>query len=189
MEFKRVLELILKDFQKENIRYAVIGGFALGALGVPRATIDLDFLVSSDDLGKITRIMARHGYECHYKSENVSQYISALKIFGEIDFLHAFRDISKKMLERALERDVFEGKLKLKVLRAEDIIGLKVQALANNPERFNRELLDIEALMERYGPELDWRLLEEYFLLFEQQKKFLELKEKYGARPKGEKRA
>jgi hypothetical protein len=32
MDFKTVLELILKNFEKENIRYALIGGFALGAL-------------------------------------------------------------------------------------------------------------------------------------------------------------
>lgn len=41
--------------------------------------------------------MKENGYECKYKTENVSQYISPLKIFGEVDFLHAFREISLKM--------------------------------------------------------------------------------------------
>lgn len=179
MDFKTVLDVMLKNFQKGNIRYGLIGGFALGALGIPRATIDLDFLVHREDLAKIDMIMKHNGYECVYKSENVSQYVSAIKIFGEVDFLHAFREISLKMLERACELEIFDGALKIKVLNPEDIIGLKIQALANNPARQSREYLDIEALMEQYGKNLDWRRIEEYFLLFEQEEKLGELKTKY----------
>lgn len=179
MDFKTVLSLILERFYKYNVRYGLIGGFALGVLGLPRATIDLDFLIHKDDLDKVDRIMKSQGYECVYKSENVSQYVSAIKIFGEIDFLHAFRKISLRMLEHAEEKDIFEGKLKIRVLKPEDIIGLKLQALVNNPPRTEREYLDIESLMEYYGRNLDWQLLEEYFSLFERREKFLELKVKY----------
>lgn len=179
MDFNIVLGLILEDFQRSNIRYGLIGGFALGVWGLPRATIDLDFLIHRDDLNKVNAIMKYHGYECVYKSENVSQYISPLKIFGEIDFLHAFRKISLGMLERAEERDIFEGKFKIRVLRPEDIIGLKLQSLVNNPARIEREYLDIEALMDYYKKDLDWESIEEYFSLFELKEKFLELKTKY----------
>jgi len=180
MDFQTVLELILKNFEKEHINYALIGGFALGALGLPRATVDLDFLVHRDDLSKVDRIMKENGYECKYKSEDVSQYISPLKIFGEVDFLHAFRKISCRMLGNALEKDIFGGKLKIRILRPEDIIGLKIQAIANDKERTTRELADIEALMDYYRGNLDWELIEEYFSLFEQKEKFKELKNKYG---------
>jgi len=179
MDFKATLEIILKDFLRGNIRYGLIGGFALGALGLARTTVDLDFLVRREDMPKVDAIMKSHGYECAYRSENVSQYISPLKIFGEIDFLYAFREISVKMLERAKELDIFEGKLKIKVLCPEDIIGLKVQALANNPDRETLDYLDIESLMERYKKDLDWGLLEEYFKLFELEKEFQGLKAKY----------
>ncbi|MBM3246086.1 MAG: nucleotidyltransferase family protein [Candidatus Omnitrophica bacterium] len=179
MDFHAVLELILKDFQRGNIRYGLIGGFALGALGVSRATIDLDFLINKEDLGKVDAIMKSHAYECVYKSENVSQYVSALKIFGEIDFLHAFRKISLGMLERAQEKDIFEGRFKIRVLIPEDIIGLKIQSLANNPARIQREYLDIEALMGHFGENLNWGLIEEYFSLFQLKEKFIELKAKY----------
>jgi hypothetical protein len=73
MDFKTVLELILKIFEKEHINYALIGGFALGALGLPRATVDLDFLIHRDDLSKVDKIMKENGYSCKYKSEDVSQ--------------------------------------------------------------------------------------------------------------------
>lgn len=179
MDFKTTLEIILTDFEKGNVRYGLIGGFALGALGLPRATVDLDFLVYRDDMVKVDSIMKFRGYECVYKSENVTQYVSPLKIFGEIDFLHAFREISVKMLGRAKELDIFEGRLKIKVLMPEDIIGLKVQALANNSDRKNKDYLDIESLMEHYKKDLDWELLEEYFNLFELEKEFQGLKAKY----------
>ena len=179
MDFKTVLDLIIRAFEKEGIRYGLIGGFALGALGVPRSTIDLDFLVLRDDLNRVDKIMESNGYKCVYKTENVSQYVSAVKIFGEIDFLHAFRKISVGMLEKAQSLDIFEGKLKIRVLRPEDIIGLKVQATANNPERATQDYLDIEALMARYGKNLDWESVENYFSLFEQKEKFLELKGKF----------
>lgn len=180
MDFKTVLELILKSFNRENIRYGLIGGFAMGALGLARSTVDLDFLVHRDDLDKIDKIMKSSGYECVYKSENVTQYVSAVKIFGEVDFLHAFRKVSIGMLARAKELEAFEGTLKIRVLRPEDIIGLKLQAAINNPERNSREYIDIESLIEHYKTDLDWNILEEYFSLFEQQEKFFALKAKYG---------
>lgn len=180
MDFKAVLELILKSFNRENIRYGLIGGFAMGALGLARSTVDLDFLVHRDDLDKIDKIMKSSGYECVYKSENVTQYVSAVKIFGEVDFLHAFRKVSIGMLARAKELEAFEGALKIRVLRPEDIIGLKLQAAINNPERGPREYIDIESLIEHYKTDLDWNILEEYFSLFERQEKFFALKAKYG---------
>lgn len=179
MDFKKTLGSLVKSFEKEKIRYAVIGGFALGVLGVPRATIDLDFLVEKDDWQKLDRIMRSHGYDCAYKSENVSQYVSPVKIFGEVDFLHAFRKTSRVMLEKAKEMDVFEGKIKIKILRPEDIIGLKLQALINDPNRGPREYLDIETLMAHYGANLDWQTIKDYFSIFEQEEKFAELKTKY----------
>ena len=179
MDFKTVLSLILNAFQEENVRYGLIGGFAMGALGISRATVDLDFLLRRDDLSKVDKIMKANGYECVFKSENVSQYVSEVKIFGEVDFLHAFRKVSIAMLERAKELDIFEGKLKIRVLRPEDIIGLKLQAIANDEARTTREYADIEALTDYYRINLDWESIEEYFSIFNQKEKFIELKKKY----------
>ncbi len=179
MDFKTVARTILEGFQRGNIRYALIGGFALGALGVPRATTDIDFLVHHEDIAKIKKLMEEMGYECAFQSENVSQYVSPLEVFGEIDFLHAFRKASLGMLERATEKETFGGELKIKVLRPEDIIGLKVQAAANDETRFNREYMDIETLMAHYKTDLDWQLIKEYFSIFDQQTLFSKLKGKH----------
>lgn len=101
MEFKLVIEKLLAEFEKAEVRYALVGGFALGALGIPRATVAVDFLVLRDDVDKVGGIMASMGYKCMYNTENVSQYTSSEQLFGEVDFLHAFRDASLSMIERA----------------------------------------------------------------------------------------
>jgi predicted nucleotidyltransferase len=123
--------------------------------------------------------MKENSYECVYKSENVAQYISPLKLFGEVDFLLAFRYISIKMLKRATQIDIFGGEFKIKVLRPEDIIGLKLQALINDTTRVSKEYADIEALMDYHKRNLDWALIEEYFAVFDKTDEFRKLKNRF----------
>lgn len=179
MDFKIVFERLLNLFHESNIRYALIGGFAIGLHGVSRSTVDIDFLVHRGDLTKINEIMKKLGYDCVYSSENVSQFISSLKVFGEVDFIHAFRDISVKMLERAEDKKIFNDTLAIKVLKVEDIIGFKVQAMANDESRKAIDIGDIEALMTLHKAAIDWDILDGYFALFELSELFIELKRKY----------
>ncbi len=162
MDFKAALSSLLKSFGERYIRYGLMGGFALGLWGAARATVDLDFLVHRDDMGKVAEIMQTLGYELKFQSENVSQYQSPLKIFGEVDFLHAFREASIGMLERAEIKDVFGGSLNIRVLKPEDLIGLKLQAIKNNPLRKEQDLADIELLVAAQKDRLDWPLIETY---------------------------
>ncbi len=167
MDFKLVIEKLLTAFKEHNVHCALMGGFALGLWGVGRTTVDLDFLVNRDDMKTVDMIMKEFGYECRYRSENVSQYISPLKIFGEVDFLHAFRKASLEMIENAEEKKVFNDSLKLKVVRPEDIIGLKLQAIKNNPSRQQKEIEDIESLLAIYKNKMDLSLIEQYVSILE----------------------
>jgi len=180
MDFKLVFSKLLVAFTDQDVRYALIGGFALGAWGVPRGTVDIDFLVHHGDMEKVDTIMGELGYECRYRTENVSQYVSPLQIFGEIDFLHAFRTLSLRMLDRAEDRKMFGGSLSVRVLKIEDLIGFKVQAIANNEARKGMDMADIEALIAFHIADIDWTLIEEYFALFRLDDLFRELRRKYG---------
>ena len=71
MDFEKVLETLIREFTNAKIRYALIGGFALGAMGILRSTMNLDFLVDSRDLEKIEKILNQYDYNCLYKTENV----------------------------------------------------------------------------------------------------------------------
>ncbi len=48
MDLQRVFD-VLRAFEKENVRYVLIGGVALNLHGLIRATQDLDFLLSPDE--------------------------------------------------------------------------------------------------------------------------------------------
>ncbi len=166
MHFKLVLEKLLTAFKEQEIRYALMGGFAMGLWGGSRSTVDMDFLVHKDDMEKVHKILTDMGYECHYSTENVSQYTSPLKVFGGIDFIHAFREASLEMLQRAKEKDIFDGVLKVKTLIPEDIVGLKLQSVFNNPSRENIDIADIETLVSIHKENLDMELLRKYFQIF-----------------------
>lgn len=179
MNFRTILENLLFAFRAEDVRYALIGGYAVGLWGVVRGTVDVDFLVRRDDLDKLDRIMTSLGYELRHRSENVSQYTSAQALLGEIDFLHAFRIHSVRMLERTVEKTIFQESLSIRVLQPEDLIGLKIQAIANNESREHLDMYDIEELMRLHGSSMDWQLIEEYFDVFDQQDLFARLKGKF----------
>jgi hypothetical protein len=178
MNFEKVLFLILEELEKNKIKYAVVGGLALTILGLPRATFDIDLLIEKKSAKLIDNILKKFEYKPVYKTENVAQYLSELKPFVEIYIIYAFRKISTEMLKRAKIIKIFNKKIR--VLIPEDIIGLKIQTIANNPKRFDREMFDIRKLIEHYKENLNWNLIEKYFSIFSFQKDFKKLKLEYG---------
>ena len=179
MDFERVLKALLQELDQRRIRYAALGGFALGALKVPRTTVDLDFLIHRDDLKSFHDSVSRLGYRLEVQTENVSHYRHTDPRWGGIDALHAFRSFSLAMLERSQSHPIFQGNLTVKVLQPEDVIGFKAQAMANNPLRATKEMVDIEALMAYYRQELDWTRIQEYFDLFELSEQGRQFRERF----------
>ena len=180
MNFERVLEALLGEFDYRHIRYAAIGGFALGVLGYPRTTIDLDFLVHEDDLSKVHDVLAHLGYQRVVHTENVSQYRHNDDAWGSIDFIHAFRKTSLAMLTRAKSYPVFGETRTVKAVDPEDVIGLKVQAMINDPDRKSQESADVERLMGLYGSKLDWKRIQEYYNIFGLGEEAKRLRKRFG---------
>ncbi len=182
MDFHLVSSTLLKEFDENGIQYAIIGGFALGLWEVTRATIDMDFLLLIDDLPQAESILAKFSYQEIHKSENVAQYVSDLAPYGQVDILIAFRKISRNMLERRVPK-ALGSDLQTYTLPPEDLIGLKLQAMVNDPSRSERENADISALLrasKNKGRTIDWELLEEYFTLFERMDQLNHLKREHG---------
>jgi predicted nucleotidyltransferase len=59
-----IYEEIFREFQKEKVKYIIVGGIAINLLGSSRNTADLDILVemSDENLAKIVRILKKRGY-------------------------------------------------------------------------------------------------------------------------------
>jgi hypothetical protein len=180
MDFEQVLKALLQGFERSGLRYGILGGFALGALGVPRATADIDILVHRDDLRPLHALLTALGYACTARTENVSRYCHADRAWGVVDILHAFRQYSLEMLEHVRSCPVFDGTLTVRVLEPEDVIGFKIQAMANNPMRLAKEQADIEALTMHFGHRLDWDRIQRYYDLFERSDEGRRLRERFG---------
>lgn len=54
---------ITNALNERKIDYAVCGGWAMAILGFPRATIDIDLLILSDDLDEAWQIAQSFGYD------------------------------------------------------------------------------------------------------------------------------
>ncbi len=68
-------EEVFRAFQKQKVKYVLVGGIAVNLLGSMRSTADLDILVemTDDNLKKIVRILKRQGYR-------VKQPVDPMKI-------------------------------------------------------------------------------------------------------------
>lgn len=166
MDFDLVFKNVLESFQKEKINFAVIGGFALQAVGMTsRVTQDIDMLVLVDDKEKVKKLMISQGFELKHESKDVMNFFGIVPILGRVDFIIAHRKYARDMLKKAVEKDILEGKFKVKVITIEDQIGFKVQSSTSDKERLERDMLDIKWLIKSY-PDLDLSLVREYFGLF-----------------------
>ena len=172
MDFEKVFTFLLENFTKNNIRYALMGGFALHAAGFSRTTQDIDILILKEDMPKIKKFLLSLGYELIHESEDIINFKGAMKDLGQLDFLLAHRQYTKNMLRRAEEYGILEDKFKVKVLKPEDVIGLKVQSSTNDPSRRAKDYADIETLLRLHKDRLDLKLLREYFSLFDQEGDF-----------------
>jgi len=171
MNFKVILKNLLSRFSEAGVEVALSGGLALSTMGVFRFTKDIDFVVLEEWVKIVDRIMVEFGYEKQgFSTEEIVSYISPLKVFGQVDFLVARRKYSRAMLKRAREMSVLDGELKVKVLLPEDLIGLKLQAIMNDPKnRYGVDAPDIQRLLKLRGSSMDMNLVREYFRLFEKE--------------------
>ncbi len=148
---------------------ALIGGLALAAHNVVRATRDVDFLVDADDADRLHRLLLELGYRCIHRSADAANYLR-----GEegLDLLYAHRPIARHLLAGADERETPMGRLR--VISAEGLVAFKLQGYVNDPTR-SRDRDDIRALLRAHPDSLDFRELREYFRLFEREDLFEEL--------------
>jgi len=165
MDFEAVSKIVFDQFSKQQVRFAIIGGFAMHAAGFARATADIDFLVHHEDVGKVKSILTAFGYDIGHESKDVINFWGQLKPLGGIDFIIAHRKYALSMLERAKPYELLQ--YMVRVVMPEDIIGLKLQAIANDPSRYMQDMGDIEWLLKNHRESLNMDILREYFGLFD----------------------
>ncbi len=153
---------------KLKVPHALIGGMALSEYGYGRGTQDVDWLIPEESVDILRDEFLKNGFTIFHQSGDVLQFTGK----AEVDFLIARRPISRQMIQDAK----YSSGLDLPVVQAEDLIGLKIQAYAGNSKRQNKELSDIQELVDRCRT-LDWDKVKIYADHFNEWPTLLKLKE------------
>jgi nucleotidyltransferase AbiEii toxin of type IV toxin-antitoxin system len=163
--FVRSITLVLQVARRGRFHVALIGGFALPFHGVQRATGDIDFLADASGADALHHALLDAGARCLHRSIDAANY-AAEKVLAPVDFIYARRERALDMLRRARPARLRGAGIRVPVVDAEALIGLKVQALVNAPARRAQDEADIRALVLARGAALNLGLVRDYFRLF-----------------------
>ncbi len=156
VQLRKTLELANTLLAQNHISFALIGGFALSAHGISRATKDIHLLVDGQFKVKVKKIFMGAGFSVFFESSEILQ----LNGPGYLDIVFANRPLSISMLK--------ESQLKLlgvSVVAKEALIGLKIQAYKNDTSRTLQDKADIQALLKT--GKVDLKQVKSYADLFE----------------------
>lgn len=166
MDLRSVLIEIHTALEEAGIAHALIGGLALAVHGAARATVDLDLVADGARAADVHAIVTGRGWRCIHATQWVANFLSDDPARGRIDILFAGPARGRAILSRAAPYEVLGRQVR--VVDAADLIGLKVQAYANDPRRRNLDLSDIRRVLHAGRPDLD--RVREYFRLFDREK-------------------
>lgn len=177
MDVRASLRSVSSALDAGGVGYALIGGLAMAFHGAQRATSDLDFVLMAEQRAQAARILETLGYQETFQSENISHFSSQNPGWPRVDLLHALRPRTRAMIAAA-HRECLPGGGSLPVVRVEDLIGLKIQAIANAPERALADWADIATLLaaaEDRAYSLDRAAIRDYLSVFGMQHRFASL--------------
>jgi hypothetical protein len=151
-----VIHELIGLFDRFQLPYAIMGGIAVRAHGLPRPTFDVDFVlaVSRERLGDLFAAIEEAGYTVpdHYRGGWIDS-VSGMPLFKVRLFLEGRGiDADIFLVENDFQRDVMsrrildeiEGK-PVQLITAEDLILFKL--LAGRP----RDILDIKDIVFMQG--------------------------------------
>jgi predicted nucleotidyltransferase len=142
-----------RDLEAEGSRFALVGGFAVGARALPRTTRDVDLAVAVENdraAEALVHALRARGYDVVAVVEQkavgrlATARLRASKLHVIIDLLFASSGVEQEVVERAETLEVLEGTW-LRVASIADLVALKV--LARDDRRRPQDRIDLEALL------------------------------------------
>lgn len=145
-----MLETLGEFFEREGIRFAVVGAFGLAAYGRARATADVDVATETRAQARLVAFLESLGYDTLHVSEGYSNHLHGDPCLGRVDVIYVDGDTARRLFDgcRTLLR---LGERAIPVPRAEHLAAMKVHAMKNDPSRTLQELADIRFLLTLPG--------------------------------------
>jgi hypothetical protein len=138
--------LIHDKARQAGLEYLVIGGHAVNAYGIPRATLDVDFLGRRDDRARWRTLLEAEGFSLFRDDENFMQFAPPYGTEWRLDVMLVNAPTFAKLAAGA--RSVQCLGVETRVPCAEHLIALKLHALRHGPaHRESKDFLDILTLV------------------------------------------
>jgi hypothetical protein len=150
VDFERVLRTITDHLHSNGRRFALVGGHALAAYGLVRATVDLDLVVETEAQSELIAFLERLGYETLHRSTGYSNHLHSDPTLGRADFVYVRGETASKLFEQTTLL-AGPGGLEVPVPKPEHLAAMKVQAMKNDPGRTLQELSDLQFLVRLDG--------------------------------------
>ena len=146
-DLEEELDLLRTAFHEASVEYALCGGLALGVHGFPRATIDIDLLIRSDDEERAEAVARELGYSIKARPMSFSGGATQIRRVSKIDPDDGETLILDFLLVTHQTEEVWQSRERLEwrgrhlfVVSREGLIALK---LLRSSEQ---DLLDIKRL-------------------------------------------
>lgn len=168
IQLNRLLEKASEELQA-SIQFALIGGLAVAAWGVIRATQDIDFLANSDPTplvdtrlrGSLKEFLERNGCYAEWRTGDADDPIRLLlrinlpPLYGGVgaDIVWAHKRWQQEALQRSVTVEVSNSCVH--ILHPEDLILMKLDA--GGPQ----DHLDIQQMLSASPPQLSIERLRE----------------------------
>jgi len=158
MRFDEVLRTFGEFFEREGVRWAVIGGMAMQAWGASRFTKDIDFVVRRRDRDRVVTFAESIGFE----SLNIGPgYSNHVRTDGtRIDFMYVNDETADRLFDSAMKRPVV-GDVTAPVAAPEHLAMMKALAMKSSSMRTLIDGEDVRFLLAL--PNIDRSAVREYF--------------------------
>lgn len=151
-----IFHVVASELPKAGVPFLMIGGHAVNHYGYSRATVDVDFMIASDDAGRVREVMKASGFSNVSEAENVI-------FFGHpdnplrVDYLRIDSASMDKLLMNA--ENISYGNVRLHVPSLKDLISMKLFALSHgSAQREEKDFPDIVHLVLEHGLDLEREL-------------------------------
>jgi hypothetical protein len=143
------LRSLVSALDRDKIEYALCGGIAMAIHGRPRATVDIDILITPESLPQILTVAEKLGYTISGLDMSFGKDVIEIRRVSKIDRDTRFVLTLDMILVTEPIRDVWDTRVsanledgKLSVVSKEGLIALK--EISGRPQ----DIADISALRE-----------------------------------------
>jgi predicted nucleotidyltransferase len=158
-DLSRTLTDIAILLEGQGIRFAVIGGIAVGVHGEPRFTADVDAIIGTDVDRALALIQLLDQTPFRALFSDVAEVVQSAFILPlrhretqiRVDLAIGLTGFEKQLIDRA--DDITIAARNIPVATPEDLILLKL--LAARP----RDMDDVSSIVARQGESIDWQYL------------------------------